>query len=75
MELSPEDKLILSSIKIHPSKSELEQINNLIPKVQDWDYLISTLIDRGIGPLFYKKLPLLSNSAFIPIGIRTVISD
>jgi|GEM_PF-2870964 len=47
MKLTPEDKLILSCIKIHPSSTELDQINNLIPLVQGWEYLITTVIDRG----------------------------
>jgi len=70
MELQVEDKLILSCIKIHPGPSELEQINHLIPLIQDWDYLTSTLIARGIGPLFYKKFPLLSNSSLIPEAVK-----
>ena len=54
MQLSPEDKLILSSIKLHPNTTELEKLNGLIPLVQDWDYLISTIIDRGIAPLLFN---------------------
>ena len=37
MQISPEDKLILSSIKIHPTKAELDQLNSLIPFIQDWE--------------------------------------
>lgn len=73
--LSLEDKLILSCIKIQPAVIELEKINNLIPLIQDWDYFRLTCIDRGIGPLFYKKLPLLSNSVLIPIGIHTKLQQ
>ena len=66
MILLPEDKLILSSIKINPSISELEQIDNLILEAKDWDYLIKTVIDRGIAPLLFKKLPSLKNRSLIP---------
>ena len=58
MELKAEDRLILSCVKIQPGATELEQINNLIPLIQDWETLTKNIIDRGIGPLLYKKLPL-----------------
>jgi len=66
MQLTPQDKLTLCCIKLHPSNEELEQVNSLIPFVQDWGSLINNLIDRGIGPLFLNKLPQLSNSHLIP---------
>jgi len=75
MQLTPEEKLILSCIKIHPGPSELEKINNLIPLIQDWEYLTATIIDRGIAPLFYKKLPLLTNSSQIPEAVRTKLQQ
>jgi hypothetical protein len=71
MKLSSEDKLILASIKINPSVTELEQIDCLILEVTDWDYLIRTIIDRGIAPLLYKKLALLTNSSMMPDTVRT----
>jgi len=70
MELKVEDRLILSCIKLNPTSNELEQINDLIPDIQDWDYLVSTIIDRGIGPLLYKKLPLLTNHSLVPEDIQ-----
>lgn len=75
MELSPEDKLILSCIKLHLNPSELEQLNELIPLLTDWDYLINTIIDRGIGPLLYTKLPHLSNSSQIPESVKTKLQQ
>lgn len=75
MELKAEDKLILSCIKIKPTPEELEQINSLIPQVQDWNYLIKTIIDRGIGPLLFKKLPLLSNSTQLPESVKTKLQQ
>lgn len=70
-----EDRLILSCIKINPDQSELELMNQLIPQVLDWDYFISTIIDRGAGPLFYKKIPLLANSYQIPPIIKTKLQQ
>ena len=70
MEFRPEDQLILSSIKMHPNPRELEQLNRLILQIRDWNYLINTIIDRGIGPLLYAKLPLLTNSSLIPETVK-----
>lgn len=70
MQLQIEDLLILSCIKIDPNPAEINQINNFIPLIKNWDYLISTIIDRGIGPLFYTKLPLLTNRSHIPEQIQ-----
>lgn len=68
--LSVEDRLILSSIKLCPNQDELEQINSLISQIKDWDYFIHTIIDRGIGPLLFKKLPLLNNNTQIPETVK-----
>lgn len=73
--LTPEDQIIVSCIKIHPTPEELEQIDKLILQVQDWNYLITTIIDRGIGPLLYKKLPLLTNSSQMPEAVRTKLQQ
>ena len=75
MEFQEEDKIILKSIKIHPNPTELEQLNELILLVKDWDYLINTIIDRGIAPLLYKKLPLLTNSSKIPEFVKTKLQQ
>jgi hypothetical protein len=71
MLLTSEDRMILSCVKIQFNAAELEQINGLIPQIKDWNYLIKTIIDRGIGPLLFKKLPLLSNRALIPEQVQT----
>ena len=75
MQLEVEDKLILSCIKIFPNDIELDKINSMIPYIRDWDYLITTIIDRGIGPLLYTKLPLLSNSQQIPENLNTKLKQ
>jgi hypothetical protein len=75
MQLTPEDKLILASVKIQPSVDELETLNNLIPQIENWDYLVQNIIDRGIGPLFFKKLPLLTNNLLVPTDVRTKLQQ
>lgn len=73
--MSPEDKLILSCVKIQPDKVGLEYLNSLIPLIRDWDYLATTITERGIAPLFFKKLPLLPNSVLIPTDIKTKLQQ
>ena len=69
MTLTPTDRLILSSVRIHPTASDLERMNQLIPQVTNWESLAKTAIDRGMGPLLYKKIHLLSNKVLIPENI------
>ena len=71
MHLTPSDQLILSSVRVHPTAADLEALDALIPLIDDWDYLSRTIIERGIGPLFFNKLSLLSNAALIPEVTRT----
>jgi len=66
MHLTYSDQLILSSVRVHPTAADLVTLDALIPLIDDWDYLSRTIIERGIGPLFFKKLSILSNAAFIP---------
>ncbi|NCB85442.1 MAG: hypothetical protein EOM44_13270 [Bacteroidia bacterium] len=66
MHLTYSDQLILSSVRVHPTAADIETLDALIPLIDDWDYLSRTIIERGIGPLFFKKLSLLSNAALIP---------
>lgn len=73
--MSPEDKLILSSVKIHPGKEDLARIDSLIPQVRDWDYLVSTISERGIAPLLFKKLPLLGNQELVPADVKTKLQQ
>jgi hypothetical protein len=73
--MSPEDKLILSSVKITPDKEDLERINGLIPLVHDWDYLATTIAERGIAPLLFKKLPYLSNNVLVPTDVKTKLQQ
>jgi hypothetical protein len=75
MQLTSEDKLLLSVVKITPSTEELEIINALIPQIIDWDYFTNTIIDRGSAPLFYKKLSLLKNSSVIPPNVKAKLQQ
>lgn len=70
MELQIEDKFILSAIKINPSKEELGQMDQFLTLIKDWEYLAKTAIEGGIGPLIFKKLPLLENAKLVPEPTR-----
>jgi len=65
--LSPANQLILLSAKLEPSVSELERLNDFIPQIQNWDSVVANIIARQTAPLFFKKLPLLSNRDLIPV--------
>ena len=53
MHLTYTDQLILSSVRVHPTAADIETLDALIPLIDDWDYLSRTIIERGIGPLFF----------------------
>ena len=69
MNLTNEERLILLSVKIHPTDYEIVEINKLILRIRNWDYLIKNIVERGCAPLLYVKLPLLSNKLVIPENI------
>ena len=64
--MSPQDQIILLSAKIRPSAEELEVLNSQVALVDEWDEVVRNLIERGVGPLFYSKLSMLSNNTLIP---------
>ena len=69
--MRPELHLILSSAKLHPTVIEQNTIKKRIEEVEDWDYFINTIIERGLAPLFYKKLPLLG--AILPARVEQLL--
>jgi len=81
--MRPELQLILASAPLHTSppaplpnerearEAELQAIDALIPDIQDWNYFTTQLIDRGLAPLLYKKLPHLANSQVIPTHVQS----
>lgn len=66
MNITYNNQLMLSSARIHPTTRDIENLNSLIPLIDDWVYLTELLIKNGYGPLFYHKLPLLTNAILIP---------
>ena len=66
-----EDLVILRSVKIAPTAKELKELDGLLGKVTNWLYLQHTLIERGVAPLFFKKLPALKNKSLLPWDVET----
>jgi len=64
--MSPQDNIILLSTKIHPSEEELQSLDAQVALVHDWEAVARNLTERGVGPLFYSKLSMLSNRVLIP---------
>ena len=64
--MSPQEQIILLSAKIHPSAGEMLALDRLVPRIVDWEALADKLIERGFGPLFYKKTAQLANRKLIP---------
>lgn len=64
--LTPEDKLVLSCVKLNPNETEYEELNQLICKIENWNKFLINIIERGVSPLLYVKLVKLPNSHKIP---------
>ena len=75
MNLTPEDKLLLSVVKLQPSVEELENINALIPQIKDWEGFTNSIIAHGSAPLLFKKLSLLNNNSLIPAKVKTKLQQ
>ena len=75
MNLSAEDLFIFGSVKIEPSRKDIAQLNDLLPRIKDWDYFTEISIGKGIAPLIYKKLSLLDNQGLIPDIVKEKIHE
>lgn len=75
MHLTPEDKLLLSVVKLYPSTEELEYMNALIPQITDWEVFTKSIIAHGSAPLLFKKLCLLGNAQLIPVDVITKLQQ
>ena len=67
MELTIEDKLILTWIKLNLSKNHIKQIEEWIPLIRGWNYFTENTIQNGAGPLLYKNLQQISNYILIKL--------
>lgn len=56
-----ESQLLTSVVHLNPTAEQLDEINALIPSVENWDSFLNLLLLQGSAPLFFVKLPLLKN--------------
>jgi len=75
MHLSPEDKILLSVVKLHLSAEETIALNALLPEVKDWNLTVDLLIQHGSAPLMYSKLNKLSNSNCIAAELQSKLQQ
>ena len=75
MNISSENLFILGSVKIDSSQKDIDQLNDLLPMIKDWDYFTEISIGKGIAPLIYKKLSLLDNQGLIPDIVKEKIHE
>lgn len=73
--LSAEDEIVLLSFVLHPDEKQLDRLNHCMGIVQDWPVFASSLADRGIGQLLFRKLPMLSATACISQEARSVLKQ
>lgn len=66
MKNNADNDIVLASARIHPTQDDLDRLNQLFSKVTDWEYAVSNIIQRGTGPLLFKKLDKLSNGNLMP---------
>lgn len=61
MQIKPEDRLQLGCMKLQPSEVDINILNKIIPFIKDWSCLLTSLIEKGIAPLFFKiYVPFIS---------------
>lgn len=70
MKIKAENEIVLASAKIFPLDGDLDRLNQLIPKISNWEYAVSNIIQRGTGPLFLKKLDRIPNGHLVPAAQR-----
>ena len=75
MTLTPEDQFILGCVKLKPTQADINRLNDLIPQIQDWENLLKITVERGIGPLMYKKLSLLKKQNLISEKQRNILEQ
>ena len=65
--LNPEEEIILLSLQLQLDDPFMSLLNELITRVPDWKAFSSFMADRGVGQMFYYKLPELEDANQIPV--------
>lgn len=75
MILTFEELFVLGSVKIECTQSDIDNLNNLLPDIKDWDSVLRISIGSGIAPLIYKKISKLSNRYLIPDNVVELFAE
>ncbi|MDR2841133.1 MAG: nucleotidyltransferase family protein [Paludibacter sp.] len=73
--LSAEEKLLFSSIKINANDNDYCKLNTLLSEIHDWNYAEKLLLENNAAQFLYKKLPFLSDKNLIPESILANIKQ
>ncbi len=57
---------MLLASRLRLSELEVQEMNELIAQIDDWEKAVRLIIARQAGPFLYNKLPLLSNKSLVP---------
>jgi hypothetical protein len=75
MNLSTSEKILIYSSKILMSANELEQLNENLRQIADWELMAQLLVKRGVAPMLYAKRELLAAWAETPETFRYAIES
>ena len=66
MNLTVEDKLLLTASGLNLSEKSLLLVDELVSSVSDWNYFTNNVIRNSVAPLVYKNVSLSKNQSEIP---------
>ncbi|MFM2290590.1 MAG: hypothetical protein RIS29_403 [Bacteroidota bacterium] len=73
--LSPEEKLVLNSLKLQPTEEDQSRTRALLSEITNWQLLVKLLTDRGLAPLFLNKTLNKEQLKELPDSARWVLQQ
>ena len=64
--LNPADKIVLLVAKLSIQQPEIDEIDNCLSKITDWEAFTIQIIKRGMAGLFFNKITQFKNKDLIP---------
>ncbi|MFZ4581305.1 MAG: nucleotidyltransferase domain-containing protein [Paludibacter sp.] len=64
--LNPSDRIVLLVAKLTIHQTEIDEIDNCLSKITDWDAFTIQIIKRGMAGLFQSKISQFKNKVLIP---------
>ncbi|MBI5664179.1 MAG: nucleotidyltransferase family protein, partial [Nitrospirae bacterium] len=75
MNLSNENKLLISCIRDGISRDNPEEIHTLLSSRIKWDEFIDAAISQGIAPMAYKRLKDIPERCPVPLDVRDKLAE